>query len=211
MKIFGIIKGVVVTGLFLAYPYLVYRGIESGMVWLAPTLFSGVYLFQAATAATVRARIYKALIAVALLLGTYYLQTVTAKVLPVLIQLMLMYFFGRTLLKGKGPSFIESFVRLEFPEFPPGISEYCRQLTIMWTVFFAFNAAVSVVLAIWGTDFWWTLYNGVAIYLLIGVLVVGEYVYRHFRFPDLGIPDPQSTIKTMIVNGRKIWLDVQAR
>ncbi|MGR8997544.1 MAG: hypothetical protein ACU88J_00655 [Gammaproteobacteria bacterium] len=207
----GIVKSIIVTCLFLTYPYLVYRGMESGMVGLAPAIFSGIYLFQAFAARKVKIKIYKALIAIALLLGAYYLQTITAKVLPVLIQLLLMYFFGRTLLKGKGPSFIESFVRLEFPEFPPGISEYCRQLTILWTGFFAFNAIMCVVLAIWGTDFWWTLYNGVLIYLMIGVLVIGEYIYRHFRFPYLGIPDPQSTIKTMIVNGRKIWMDVQGR
>ena len=65
---------------------------------------------------------------------------------------------------------------------------------------------MCVALANWGTHFWWMLYNGVFIYLMIG-----EYIYRHFRFPGLGIPDPQSTIKTMIVNGRKIWMDVQAR
>ena len=206
---YGIVKSIVATGLFLTYPYLVYRGIESGMAWLAPAIFSGIYLLQAFAVRNVKTRIYKALIAVALLLGAYYLQTITAKVLPVLIQLMLMFFFGRTLLPGKGPSFIERFVRLEFPEFPPGVSEYCRQLTILWTGFFAFNAGMCVLLAIWGPDLWWTLYNGVFIYLMIGVLMIGEYIYRHFRFPDLGIPDPQSTIRTMIVNGRKIWLDVQ--
>jgi uncharacterized membrane protein len=207
----GIVKSIIATCLFLAYPYLVYRGMESGMVGLAPAIFSGIFLLQAFAARDVKIRIYKVLIAIALLLGAYYLQTITAKVLPVLIQLMLMYFFGRTLLKGKGPSLIESFVRLEFPEFQPGISEYCRQLTIMWTGFFTFNAIMCVALANWGTDFWWMLYNGVFIYLMIGVLVIGEYIYRHFRFPELGIPNPQSTIKTMIVNGRKIWMDIQAR
>jgi uncharacterized membrane protein len=209
----GIIKSIIVTCLFLAYTYLVYRGIENGMVWLAPAIFSGMYLLQAFAARNVKIRVYKVLLSIVLLLGAYYVQTITAKVLPVLIQLMLMYFFGRTLLKGKGPSFIESFVRLEFPEFQPGVSEYCRQLTLIWTGFFAFNALMCIALAIWNTDFWWTLYNGVFIYLMIGVLIIGEYIYRHFRFPELsmGIPDPQSTIKTMIVNGRKIWMDVQAR
>ncbi|MGR9115351.1 MAG: hypothetical protein ACU85E_06260 [Gammaproteobacteria bacterium] len=207
----GIAKSVLVTCLFLAYPYLVYRGMESGLVWLAPAIFSGIYLLQAVSARRVKIKIYKASVAIGLLLGAYYLQTFTAKVMPVLIQLMLLFFFGRTLLKGKGPSLIESFVRLEFPEFPPGVSEYCRRLTLMWTGFFAFNAVMCVVLAVWGTDFWWTLFNGVFIYLMIGVLMIGEYIYRHFRFPDLWIPDPKSTLKTMIVNGRKIWLDVQAR
>jgi uncharacterized membrane protein len=206
-----IVKSIIATCLFLAYPYLIYRGMESGMVGLAPAIFSGVFLLQAIATRDIKIRIYKTLIAIALLLGAYYLQSITAKVLPVLIQLMLMYFFGRTLLKGKGPSFIESIVRLEFPEFQPGISEYCRQLTILWTGFFAFNAIMCVALASWGNDFWWMLYNGVFIYLMVGVLTIGEYVYRHFRFPELGIPSPQSTIKTMIVNGRKIWMDVQAR
>ncbi|MDD1619477.1 MAG: hypothetical protein LUQ52_08330 [Methylococcaceae bacterium] len=207
----GIVKSIIATCLFLAYPYLIYRGIESGMVWLAPAIFSGIYLLQSFAARNVKIRIYKALVSIVLLLGAYYLQTITAKVLPVLIQLMLMYFFGRTLLKGKGPSLIESFVRLEFPEFQPGISEYCRQLTIMWTGFFAFNAIMCVALANWSTHFWWMLYNGVFIYLMIGILMIGEYIYRHFRFPGLGIPDPQATIKTMIVNGRRIWMEVQAR
>lgn len=207
----GIIKSMAAVCLFLAYPYLVYRGMESGMVGLAPAVFAGIYLFQAFTATKLKVRTYKIMIAIVLLLGAYYIQSITAKVLPVLIQLMLLYFFGRTLLKGKGPSLIESFVRLEFPEFPPGISEYCRQLTVLWTGFFAFNAITCVLLAIWGSDFWWTLYNGIVIYLMIGLLVTGEYIYRHFRFPGLGIPDPQSTIKSLIVNGRRIWMDIQER
>ncbi len=205
------IKGIVFTSLFLVYPYLIYRGIESGMVWVAPAIFSGIFLMQALATRNLKVKLFKAVVSISLLLGAYYLQTITAKVLPVLIQLMLMCFFGRTLLKGKGPSFIESFVRLEYPDFVPGISEYCRQLTIIWTGFFAMNAIVCVLLAIWGTDFFWTIYNGIVIYVMIGLLTIAEYIYRHFRFPGLMIPDPKSTLKTMITNGRKIWLDVQAR
>lgn len=207
----GIIKSVVVTCLFMLYPYLVYRGIESGMVWVAPAIFSGLFLMQSFATMNVKIKIYKALLAIGLLLGAYYLQTITAKVLPVLIQLMLMYFFGRTLLKGKGPSFIESFVALEFPEIPAEIRLYLRKLTIMWTSFFAFNALMCVILAVLSNDKWWALYNGVFIYLMIGLLTIAEYIYRHFRFPELDIPDPKSTIKNMFVNGRKVWMDVQAR
>jgi uncharacterized membrane protein len=209
--VIGALKGIFFTALFLVYPYLIYWGMESGMVWVAPAFFSGIFLLQAFRAANLKIKLYKAFVSIGLLLGCYYLQTITAKVLPVLIQLMLMYFFGRTLLKGKGPSFIESFVLLEFPQSPPSMSVYFRQLTILWTSFFAFNAVMCVVLAVWGNDKWWALFNGVFVYLMIGVLTVGEYIYRHFRFPGLGIPSPQSTIKTMIVNGRKIWMDVQAR
>ena len=207
----GIIKSIIVTCLFMIYPYLVYRGIESGMVWIAPAIFSGIFLMQSFAARKIKIKIYKALLAIGLLLGAYYLQTVTAKILPVLIQLMLMYFFGRTLLKGKGPPFIESFVRLEFSEIPPQLLRYCRHLTILWTGFFAFNVIMCTALALFSNDKWWALYNGVFIYLMIGMLTLGEYIYRHFRFPELDIPDFKSTIKNMFVNGRKIWMDVQAR
>ena len=212
----NIIKGTVITCLFLAYPFLIYKGIESGMVWIAPAIFSALFLRQSFLAKNAGAKVFKACIAIALILGAYYMQTFTAKVLPVLIQLMLMYFFGRTLFKDKGPSFIESFVRLQFPEFPSAIARFCRQLTFIWTVFFAINTMIITVLAIWGAEFWWSLYNGVLIYLLMGLLVMIEYIYRRIRFADLsilhkGIPDPMTTIKTMMVNGRKIWMDVQAR
>lgn len=208
---FGIIKNFFISCLFLLYPYLVYQGIESGKVWIAPAIFSAIFLKQSFATQNIKIKIFKALVAIGLLLGAWYLQTITAKVLPILIQLMLMYFFGRTLLKNKGPSFIESFVRLEYPVFPPEISKYCRLLTIIWTVFFGINALLCVLLAIWGSDAWWALFNGVIIYIMMGILFTGEYIYRHFLFPEFSIPDPKSTIKTMFVNGRKIWMDVQAR
>ena len=201
------IKGGIATGLFLLYPYLVYRGIESGMAWVAPAFIAALFLWRAFTARTMKTRINQALIAITFLFGAYYIQSITAKAMPVLIQLMLVAFFGKTLLSGKGPPLIERFVLLEFPQSPPYIIEYCRQLTIVWVAFFAFNAIVCSALAIWGDDVWWALFNGVIVYLMIGLLMVGEYTYRHYRFPDLVIHDPRSTIKTMIVNGRKVWLD----
>ncbi|WP_411728453.1 hypothetical protein [Methyloglobulus sp.] len=210
------LKGIVVVGLFLIYPYLVYKGIESGMNWLAPVVFSGFCLYRALVSQQLSARILNALFAIALLLGAYYVQTITAKILPVLVQLMLMVFFGRTLFKDKGPPFIESVVRLQFPELPPAVSLYCRQLTLVWTAFFAANTLVCTVLAIWGSGFWWALYNGVVIYAMMGVLGIGEYIYRRIRFADLsvlhqGIPDPKATVKAMIINGRKVFLDMKER
>lgn len=207
----SIFKGIFGTCLFLLYPYLVYKGMENGMAWIAPTFFSGLFLLQAFRAKTTRIKIIKASISITLLLGAYYLQTITAKAMPIFIQLMLMYFFGRTLFKGKGPSFIESFVRLEFPEFPAYVSAYCTNLTILWTAFFAMNAVICLLLAIWGTTYWWTLYNGLIIYLMIGLLSIGEYIYRHYKFPEFVISDPISSVKTMFTNGRKIWMDVQTR
>jgi uncharacterized membrane protein len=208
------LKGILIAGLFLCYPYLVYKGMESGLNWLAPVIFSGIFLYRAWHSQVFRSRIENGLFAIALLVGTFYMQTITAKILPVFVQLMLMAFFGRTLLKGKGPPFIERIVRLQFPETPTSLNHYCWQLTLVWTVFFAFNALACTVLAIWGPNFWWAFYNGVVIYAIMGVLVMGEYVYRRIRFADLtilheGIPDPKASVKAMISNGRKVYMEMK--
>jgi uncharacterized membrane protein len=210
----GTLKGIVLTALFLIYPYLVYRGIASGMSWLSPVIISGMFMQRAWVSKSHQAQLGLVLLAVTLLLGAYYLQTITAKVLPVLVQLMLMAFFGRTLLKGNEPPIIERIVLLQFPDSPPVINNYCRQLTQIWTAFFAGNALICTLLALWGSDIWWALYNGVIIYGLIGILAIGEYVYRRIYFADLsilhqGIPDPQAAIKAMIINGRKVFLDIK--
>ena len=195
--------------IFIAYPYLVYQGRESGLVWLVPVIISGIYFYRAFLSPRKQSRLLNLMIAAGLLIGAVFLQALTAKLLPVLIQLLFMYFFGRTL--HNGPPLIESFVRLDYPDFPPGISRYCRQLTLMWTGFFGFNALMCAGLALWAPDIWWAFYNSILIFVLTGLLMVGEYIYRHFRFPDLDIPKPMSTMKTMVRNGRKIWLEVQAR
>ncbi len=210
------LKGILFAGLFLSYPYLVYKGMESGLNWLAPVIFSGIFLYRGWSSQRFRSRMENGLFAIALLAGAFYVQALTAKILPVFVQLMLMVFFGRTLFKDKGPPLIERIVRLQFPETPTTLNHYCWQLTLVWTAFFAVNALVCGALAIWGSSFWWVLYNGVVIYAIMGALVIGEYVYRRIRFADLsvlhqGIPDPKATVKAMIINGRKVFLEMKER
>lgn len=202
------LQAVLKTLLALLYPYLVYKGIQAGVVWFAPAVIISFFLYQAFNSSDPKVRITKTSLAIALLVGVIFFQAATAKILPVAIQLMLMHFFGKTLFKRHAPSLVERFVRLEFPEFPPGIVEYCRLLTIIWTGFFAFNALICTLLAFFAPVSWWAIYTGVGMFVLTGLLMVGEYIYRHFLFPDMEIPDVKSSMKSMVINCRSIWQDV---
>lgn len=204
-----VLRSVLASLLVVAYPYLVYKGMQSGIVWTAPALIAAIYLKQAHHAVSLQRKIYKLLPALLLLGGAIFFQGVTAKLVPVLIQLLLLHFFADTL--RHGPPLIERFVRLEFAVIPPGIAEYCRLLTVIWSAFFAFNTLMCIALALFAPDAWWAFYNGVMIYTLTAVLMIGEYVWRHFRFPELHIPSPRSTVKNLIANSRMIWQDVHAR
>lgn len=209
------LRSIVTSILFLLYPYLVYRGVQEGVVWFAPAVIATVYLYQAVRARTKRVRIQKTGIVITLFLGAIFFQDVMAKLIPIIIQLSLMLFFGKTLLRDKGPSLVERFAQLEFPVMPPVLSRYCRHLTIMWTGFFAFNVVACILLALFAPVEWWAIFTGVLIFMLTAVLMVAEYIWRFFLFrriklPAAEIPSIKESAKAMIVNGRKIWLDVQA-
>ena len=210
-----LLRGIFGSLFFLFYPYLVYRGVQEGVVWFAPLIIGSIYFYQAVKARKKNIRLQKLGIVIILLLGAVFYQDMMAKLIPIIIQLSLMLFFGKTLLKDKGPSLIERFASLEFPEIPPVLQRYCRHLTIMWTGFFAFNVVACVILALFAPVEWWAIFTGVLIFALTAVLMIAEYIWRFFLFrrielPAAEIPGVKETAKTMWVNGRKIWLDVQA-
>ncbi|MBT6419574.1 MAG: hypothetical protein HOK14_04425 [Gammaproteobacteria bacterium] len=200
---------------FLLYPYLVYRGVQEGVVWFAPAAIASVYFYQAVNARNRKIRIQKLAIVLMLFVGAIYFQNTVAKLVPIIIQLSLMLFFGKTLLPNKGPSLVERFASLEFPVMPPVLMRYCRHLTVMWTGFFAFNVLACLYLALFAPVQWWAIYTGVLIFVLTALIMIAEYIWRFFMFrridlPAAQIPGIKETVKMMFINGRKIWLDIQA-
>ncbi|GFO71586.1 hypothetical protein BJAS_P1201 [Bathymodiolus japonicus methanotrophic gill symbiont] len=212
-----IILRIIISVVVLLYPFLVYRGVQEGGVWFAHAVIAGIYFYQAVKTRKTPVRVQKLVIVLSLLVGTIFYQELVAKLIPIIIQLTLMLFFGKTLLKGKGPSLVERFARLDFPDQPMPLIlvNYCRNLTLVWAGFFAFNVVTCVVLALFAPVEWWAVFTGVLIFLLSVLLMVAEYFWRHiyFRSQDLPfdqIPGFKDSARNMVVNGRKIWLDVQA-
>jgi len=100
---------------------------------------------------------------------------------PALINGVLLFSFARTLVVP--PSMGERLARRRRPELSADDVAYCRQVTRVWCVFFVANGAFSAWLAARGALETWTVYNGLVSYVLVGLLFVGEMVYRawHFR------------------------------
>ena len=57
---------------------------------------------------------------------------------------------------------------------------YTRKVTVAWTAFMAANTVLSMV-SVFLSDWLWTLYNGLISYILIGIMIVGEYLIRQRR------------------------------
>ncbi|MFM0496921.1 COG4648 family protein [Paraburkholderia caledonica] len=96
---------------------------------------------------------------------------------PSLVNLGLLIAFGATLVRG--PSMIEKFARLGNPDLPPGAVRHTRRVTQVWCVFFLLNGAFSAYTALYWSRANWSLYNGGIAYVLIGVLLIAEVIWRY--------------------------------
>lgn len=164
-----------VTGLL--YPFMVYFGADKvsppifalvlGAVWLirAPALLrepGGRWMVGAALA-------YCVLLAFSgesALLHWY----------PALVSMLLLCAFGLSLIYG--PPVIERIARVREPDLPPQAIPYTRKVTWVWVGFFIFNGSMSAALTLWAPLTWWTLYNGLLVYFIMGILFGGEWLLR---------------------------------
>jgi uncharacterized membrane protein len=161
----------------LLYPFVVYFGMEKvsppifalalGAIWLirAPSLLrqpGGRWMVGAALAYCV----VLAISGEARLLRWY----------PSLISALLAVAFGLSLIYG--PPFIERIARAREPNLPLFAVRYTRMVTWVWLGFFVFNGGTSAALTLWAPLSWWTLYNGLISYFLVGALFAGEWLLR---------------------------------
>jgi uncharacterized membrane protein len=133
--------------------------------------------------------------------------------MPVVVSLYLLWTFSASLRRGM--PMIERFARIVEDDLPDFTIPYCRAVTIVWCVFLAANALCVLVLALAAPIQWWALYAGLISYLLVGTLILGEFLVHKiwFRYFGDGLLDralrrmfpPQST-----ANGRRS-LAYQAR
>jgi len=167
----------------LAYPFVVYAGLQGGGArWIALPL-AALWLARALTAPSGQAggRLLPALALAFCLVLAFAEDPRWLLWYPVLINAGLCAVFGASLVRGM-PA-IERLARLGEaaagrPDLPPSGVRYTRRVTQVWTVFFALNGATAAALALWAPARWWTLYNGCISYILIGVLIAGEWVVR---------------------------------
>jgi uncharacterized membrane protein len=102
---------------------------------------------------------------------------------PVLINLCLLFAFGRTLLRGT--PLVETLARLQESDLSAAQIAHCRTFTGVWCAFFAVNAAVCFALARYGDLWLWALYTGVLSYGLAGLVFGVEWLVRSWRFHRL--------------------------
>ena len=118
-----------------------------------------------------------------LLAGTVYFSfaiwsnnLVSLRFYPALVNGLMLVIFSWSLLSP--PSLIERLARLQHPDLPPEGVIYTLRVTQVWCVFFIVNGMIALATALWSSFEFWSLYNGLIAYLLMGILLGGEYIVR---------------------------------
>lgn len=98
---------------------------------------------------------------------------------PVLMSGAMLAAFAYSL--WRPPSMVERFARLREPDLPPEGVAYTRRVTQVWCGFFVLNGGIAAWTAFAAAREVWVLYNGLISYLLMGLLLAGEWLYRQRR------------------------------
>src|SRR2546421_1893073 len=106
---------------------------------------------------------------------------VLLKLPPVVFNVALAVWFGRTLARGEEPM-IGWFARLvRGTELPPDIARYTRWSTVIWTAFFVSMAVASAALAVLATPHTGRVLENRKKYVFGGAVYLGEYIFRRVR------------------------------
>ena len=121
---------------------------------------------------------------------------------PVVINAVLLVGFSATLRAGSMPM-IERFARLTTSDLSAREAEWCRSWTWVWCSFFVVNGCAATSLALLADHRWWALYNGLIVYVCMGVLFVSEYVWRKLRFGRIGTRWPERWLQHFATSSGK--------
>lgn len=176
----------VLTVLAIAFPLVNHAaamlGIPAvGLAWLALVLGAGFLLGSRSPVLLLLALLCLAAALVGHLTSNAAL---LQRIPPVIIACGLAWVFGRTLLPGRIP-LISRIGRRMRGELPAPVARYGHRLTVVWTLFFVLLGLECLLLGLFATPFWWSLFTNFINYGLVALLFIVEYPIRVMVLRDL--------------------------
>ncbi|MEE1921769.1 hypothetical protein V0R50_05510 [Pseudomonas sp. 148P] len=167
--------GLVVAGLL--YPFAVHFGMAHFAPWQFGLLLGGLWLARALTQPHNPGGRWMALLAIVFCaLLALFDDPALLRWYPVLISAFMLALFGSSLVVGMPMA--ERLARLSETQLPEKAVRYTRRVTEVWSAFFLANGLVAAALTLWAPLAWWTLYNGLIAYGLMGLLFGIEWLIR---------------------------------
>lgn len=175
-------------GLLLIYPLLAHLAVlrhSSGIACLALQLLAIAMLLPALrrrSPAALGAAVIGAVALGALWWGGEV--DVALYLPPLLFQAAILWLFATSLLAGR-TALVTQIATASWVTLPPELAPYTRRVTLAWSVLLAVQLAITLTLQFAGLREAWSLFTNFVSYGLLAAMLVGEYLYRRWRFPHL--------------------------
>ncbi|EKZ5284270.1 TPA: hypothetical protein MYV55_001915 [Klebsiella aerogenes] len=173
----------IMTGLLLlAWPFLIWFGLaHNSLPWLLPLMALLLFLrFRQTRRQSGPLSVVTQIVAVAgmtLCIASYLLKTHQLLLFyPVVVSGVMLAVFGGSLWSSM--PVVERLARLRDPVLSEQAVRYTRRVTQIWCAFFIGNGGIALVTALYGDMSLWTAWNGMISYLLMGMLMAGEWLVR---------------------------------
>lgn len=161
----------------LAYPLLwFWQGQHSLILSYVPFILAFCWGVKALLQAGGLLRLFAMLMAVILVLVGASQRLEMMYWYPVIINGMMLAIFGGSLWQKQ--TFVERLARLQEPNLSEQGVRYTRKITQLWCGVFIFNLLISTLLIIIGQIEYWAIYTGMIAYVIMGVVMGGEWLYR---------------------------------
>jgi len=173
-------KYVFLALLLVTYPIAVYFGLQYVEPGILAAIFAIVFVLRHINSPAKRGTIPHVNIVLITILSllafsAFFNSALALKFYPVVMSLSFLAIFAYSLYKP--PSVVEIIARLREDLDEHGVA-YTRRVTQVWCVFFIINALIATGTIFHEDEQVWMLYNGLISYLLMGLLMAGEFAVR---------------------------------
>ncbi|APC97535.1 COG4648 family protein [Francisella frigiditurris] len=179
----SLIKLLVIT-LIIVYPFVVFFSLEWFSIRYLSLLIVFIFFLRLLTIKSFKKNNITWIILTLLGMFLAFIGMISNNVIfiqlyPVLVSLSLLGVFTFSLFQPY--SFITHIaMQISKEPLPSYVVKYTRKVTLVWCIFFGFNATISIITILTGSITLWTLYNGLLSYMLIGILISGEWILRWY-------------------------------
>jgi uncharacterized membrane protein len=162
----------------LLYPFAVYFGIQVLEPWKILAVLLAVLLLRFCLFPTERleGNAFAGLGVLYCVFAIWHNSEISLRLYSVGVYVCLLLLFALSLVSP--PSAFERLARFQHPNLSSQSILYTRKVTLVWCIFFTGNGLIAAGTAVWANSFWWGLYNGFIAYLLMGILMGAEYLFR---------------------------------
>lgn len=171
-KLLTLIIKLIIGALIVAYPFVVFFAFQSGIA----VKFVGLFFLAIVILSFLRNK-NKVLLGIGLTLCFLifvFNQDIFLKIYPVLMNGAICSVFAISLTRT--PLITKYAEKMHYDLDEPA-KKYTAKATLAWAIFMGYNTLISLITVFMPVKIW-VIYNGFISYILIGLMMIGEYITR---------------------------------